>query len=57
MTNLTVYLRTWYKNGQLQESAMYKDDTPDGLCEVWYDNGQPQESTMYKDGKPDKAFN
>ena len=44
-------VETHYGNGQLIESATYKDGKLEGLRENWYENGKLNSRVTYKDGK------
>jgi antitoxin component YwqK of YwqJK toxin-antitoxin module len=41
----------WYKNGQKEWEATYKDGKEDGLWTWWYENGQKESEATYKDGE------
>ena len=43
-------VETHYGNGQLIESATYKDGKLEGLRETWDRDGNLKESATYKDG-------
>ena len=50
-TPFTGRVEDFYKNGQKETEANYKDGKLDGLETEWYENGQKADEANYKDGK------
>ena len=41
----------WYKSGQKEWQATYKDDKQHGRTTFWYENGQKEREEIWKDGE------
>ena len=48
--------REWYKNGQLQLEAQYKNGESEGLYRYWHENGQLNAEYQNKNGKPEGLY-
>jgi antitoxin component YwqK of YwqJK toxin-antitoxin module len=48
--------RTWYENGHIKDSILYKEGKIVGYKISWHENGRLAEKIFYKDGAPDGIF-